>query len=193
MRSMNQNNMRKLIVSVWMTLDGIFDADTMDQWFNPYHSDERGNYIYDSISESGALLIGRTTYEMLAGYWPYQKNDDNGPASSINRMPKYVVSSSLKEANWNNSTIIKDNLIEEITKLKQQPGHDILIPGSATLVQSLMHTDLIDEYQFLVHPMIMGSGKRFFKDGMGMTRLKLVESKTLSLGVVLLCYKPAKN
>jgi dihydrofolate reductase len=119
---------------------------------------------------------------MLAGYWPYQKNDDHGPASSINRMPKYVVSSSLKEAHWNNSTIIKDHLIEEITKLQQQPGHDILIPGSTTLVQSLMYTDLINEYQFHVHPMLMGSGKRFFRDVMDMTRLKLVESKTLSLG-----------
>jgi dihydrofolate reductase len=77
--------------------------------------------------------------------------------------------------------------------LKQQPGHDLLIPGSATLVHSLMHTDLIDEYQFLVHPNIMGSGKRFFKKGIDMTRLKLVESKTLSLGVVLLCYQPAKK
>lgn len=193
MRNMNQKNMRKLIVSVWITLDGVFDADTMDQWFSRYHSDERGNYIDDSISGSGALLIGRTTYEMLAGYWPYQKNDDNGPASSVNRMPKYVVSSSLKEANWNNSTIIKDNLIEEIIKLKQQPGHDILIPGSATLVQLLLHTDLIDEYQFLVHPMIMGSGKCFCKDGLSMTKLKLVKTKIFSQGVILLCYQPAIN
>ncbi len=190
---MNQNNKRKIIVSMWMTLDGVFDADTMNQWFNPYHSDERGKYIHDSISGSDALLIGRTTYEMLAGYWPYQKNDDNGPASSINSMPKYVVSSSLKAANWNNSTIIKENFVEEIKKLKQQPGGDILIPGSASLVHSLMETDLIDEYQFLVQPIIMGSGKRFFKEETPTTRLKLTRSKTFPMGVVLLCYQPAKN
>jgi len=98
-----------------------------------------------------------------------------------------------KEANWNNSTIIKDNIIEEIKKLKQQPGGDILIPGSASLVHPLMKTDLIDEYQFLVQPIIMGSGKRFFKDGMVTTRLKLVKTTTLSLGIMLLCYQPVKN
>ena len=185
--------MSKIVVSVWMTLDGVFDADIMDHWFHPYHSDDRAGYIQETIEAANALLLGRTTYEMLAPYWSTQKTDENGPASKLNRMRKYVVSSTLQEAHWNNSTIIKEQVFEEITRLKQQPGHDLLIPGSATLVQSLMHTDLIDEYQFLVHPVIMGGGKRFFKEGMGMTRLKLVESKTLSLGVVLLCYQPAKK
>jgi len=185
--------MRKIIVSVWITLDGVFDADTMHLWFNPYQSEERGKYIYDSISGSDALLIGRTTYEMLAGYWPYQQNDDNGPAHSINSMPKYVVSSSLKEAHWNNSTILKGDFVEQIKKLKQQPGGNILIPGSAGLVHSLMETDLIDEYQFLVQPIIIGGGKRFFKDGMPMTALELVKTKTLTLGVTLLCYQRTKK
>jgi dihydrofolate reductase len=185
--------MRKIVASAWVTLDGVFDADTMGQWFNPYHSDERSEYIRASVSGSGALLVGRTTYEMLAAYWPHQKNDDNGPASSINSMPKYVVSSTLREAHWNNSTIIKENIIEEIKRLKQQPGGDILIPGSASLVHALMKTDLIDEYQFLVQPIIVGSGKRFFKDGMVTPRLKLVKTKTFRLGVILLCYQPAQN
>ncbi|HET8852322.1 MAG TPA: dihydrofolate reductase family protein, partial [Ktedonobacteraceae bacterium] len=130
---------------------------------------------------------------MLAPYWSTQQTDENGPASKLNSMRKYVVSSTLKEAHWNNSIRIQEHVIEEITRLKQQPSHDLLIPGSATLVRSLMHTDLIDEYRFLVHPYIMGSGKRFFKEGMGMTSLKLVESKTLSLGVVLLCYQPVQK
>ncbi len=185
--------MSKIVVSVWMTLDGVFDANIMDQWFNSYHSADRAAYIKETIEAADALLLGRTTYEMLAPYWSTQKTDENGPASKLNSMRKYVVSSTMKEADWNNSTIIREPVIEEITRLKQQPGHDLLIPGSATLVHSLMHTDLIDEYQFLVHPNIMGSGKRFFKEGMGMTRLKLVESKMLSLGVVLLCYQPAKK
>lgn len=193
MRTMNQENMRKLIVSVWMTLDGVLDADSMDVWFNPYHSEERAAYITKTVHGADALLLGRVTYEMLASYWPYQKNDDNGPASKLNSVPKYVVSSTLKKAEWKNSTIINESIVAEIAKLKQQPGKEIQIEGSPTLVQSLMPTGLIDEYKFLVHPIIMGSGKRFFKDGMGMTQLKLVESKTLSLGVVVLTYQPDRK
>src|SRR2546421_1814309 len=157
--------MRKLVVSEWVTLDGVLDADSMDVWFNPYHSEERAAYITKTVHGADALLLGRVTYEMLASYWPYQKNDDNGPASKLNSVSKYVVSSTLKQADWNNSTIIPENVVEEITKLKQQSGHEIQIEGSAILVQSLMETDLIDEYRFLVHPIIMGRGKRFFKDG----------------------------
>ena len=185
--------MRKIIVSEWVTLDGVFDADRMEQWFTPYHSDERAAYITETIHGSEALLLGEVTYEMLASYWPHQKNDAMGPASKLNSMPKYVVSAKLKKAQWNNSNIIKENVVEEITKLRQQPGGDILIPGSATLVQSLMETDLIDEYRFLVHPIVMGSGKRAFKDGMVTTKLKLVKTKTFSLGVILFCYQPEKN
>ncbi len=185
--------MRKLVVSAWITLDGIFDADTMDQWFLPYDSKERQESIREGILTSSALLLGRTTYEMLASYWPYQKNDDNGPASKLNSVSKYVVSSTLKQADWNNSTIIPENVVEEITKLKQQSGHEIQIEGSAILVQSLMETDLIDEYRFLVHPIIMGRGKRFFKDGMVTTRLKLVSTKTYPLGVMALSYQPVKE
>jgi dihydrofolate reductase len=190
---MNQNNMRKLVVSEWVTLDGVLDADTMEQWNIPYHSDDRGEYIKEGILASDAILLGRVTYEMLAAYWPTLRNNEYGIADRLNSVPKYVVSSTLKKAEWNNSTIIKENVVEKITKLKQQPGQGIRITGSATLVQSLMETDLIDEYQFLVHPIIMGSGKRFFKDGMVTTRLKLVKTKTFSLGVILLCYQPAKN
>ena len=128
---------------------------------------------------------------MLAPYWSALKN--NGTADKLNSVPKYVVSSTLKKAEWNNTTIIKKNVVEEITKLKQQPGQEIRIAGSATLVQSLMEADLIDEYRFLVHPIIMGSGMRFFKDGTHTTRLKLVKTKTFPLGVVLLCYQPMRK
>ena len=185
--------MRKIIVSEWVTLDGVFDADTMDQWWIPYDSVERQEYIKEGILGCDVMLYGRTTYEMLAPYWSAQKNDENGPASKLNSVRKYVVSSTLKKAAWNNSTIIKGNIMEEVARLKQHSGGDILILGSATLVQSLMEIDLIDEYRFLVQPIIMGSGKRFFKDGMGMTRLKLIDSKTLSLGVIVLTYQPDRK
>ena len=184
--------MRKIVVSEGVTVDGIFDAETMGQWAAPSYSDERDEYVRETVLASDALLLGRRTYDLQAWYWPGQKEDKYGIANHKNSMPKYVVTSTPLQAQWNNSTIIKNNVVEEIAKLKQQPGQDILIEGSATLVESLAQAGLIDEYKLLVHPVIMGSGKRFFKDGMGLTRLKLVESKTLSLGVVVLCYEPAR-
>jgi dihydrofolate reductase len=122
---MNQNNMRQLVVSEWVTLDGVFDADIMEQWFNPYHSDDRAEYIKETILASDAILLGRATYEMLAPYWSSLWNNEMGIADRLNSLPKYVVSSTLKKAEWNNSTIIKENVMEEITKLKQRPrsGH----------------------------------------------------------------------
>jgi dihydrofolate reductase len=188
-----QKNMRKLVVSEWMTLDGVFDADTMKEWFEPYDSEDRQNYIKENVLTSDAFLVGRVTYEMLASYWPNQKNNEMGVADRLNSAPKYVVSSTLKNAEWNNSTIINEDVVEEVTKLKQQPGQDILMFGSATLVQSLMEADLIDEYRFLVHPTIMGGGKRFFKDGMFATKLKLVKTETLNSGVTLDCYQPTTS
>ena len=181
--------MRKLVVSAWISIDGVFDADTMPQWFSPFDSLSKNEYIRDSIVKADALLIGRATYEMLASYWPLQLNDDNGPAGKINSMEKFVVSTTLEKPAWNNSTIIDKNIIEEIRELKKQNGNEIQIPGSATLVQSLMKANLIDEYRFLVHPIIMGSGKRFFKDEMKTSGMKLILTQTFDKGVVLLCYQ----
>jgi dihydrofolate reductase len=181
--------MRKIVVSEGVTVDGIFDAETMGQWAAPYYSDERDEFIRKIVLASDALLLGRTTYDLQAWYWPNQKGDKYGIANHKNSMPKYVVTSKPLQAQWNNSTIIN---VEEIAKLKQQPGQDILIEGSATLVEMLAQAGLIDEYKILVHPTIMGSGKRFFKEGMGMTKLKLVESKPISQGVVLLSYAPVR-
>jgi dihydrofolate reductase len=187
---MNQNNKGRIVVSEWMTLDGVFDGDTMAQWFAPFDSEERREYIIKTMAACDAILFGRKTYEMLAPYWSPLKKNEDGLADKINSVQKYVVSSTLKKADWNNSTIIKENVMEEITKLKQQTGQEIHIEGSATLVQSLMKANLVDEYRFLVHPIIIGNGKRFFKDGMNTTGLKLVKTQTLDLGVMLLCYQP---
>ena len=181
--------MRNLIASEWMTLDGVFDADTMQDWFFPFDSIEKKEYIRESILGADALLVGRTTYEMLAAYWPHEINDDNGPAARINSMEKFVVSTRMEKADWNNSTIINKDVIEEIRKLKQQKGNEIQIPGSAALVQSLIKENLIDEFRFLVHPVIIGCGKRFFKEGMKTSEMKLVKTQAMEKGVVLLCYK----
>jgi dihydrofolate reductase len=184
--------MRKLVVSEWVTLDGVFDGDTMDKWFAPFQSGERAQHIKGVIQACGALVFGRTTYEMLGPYWSAQKNDEQGPAAKLNSVAKFVVSSTLKKADWNNSTVINNDVVKEITKLKHETGHDILVLGSAALVQSLMGADLIDEYRFLVHPIVTGNGKRFFKDGMVSPKLKLLEAKTFEKGVVELHYQTAK-
>jgi dihydrofolate reductase len=186
-----RTNMRKLWVKAWITLDGVFDADTMDNWWQNTNSPERMEYIMEQYSQGDIYMMGRTTYEMLWSGWSKQTTGD-GPGPILNRMKKYVVSTTLETAPWKESIIIRENVVEEITKLKQQPGKDIIIDGSATLVQSLMGTDLIDEYRFLVMPYIMGKGRRFFPDGTQETKLRLVESKMLSFGSLALTYQPDK-
>jgi len=184
--------MRKLWVKAWITLDGVFDADTMDQWWHSSDNPERQRYITEQYAQGDAYLLGRVTYEMLWPGWSKQTFGD-GPGPILNRMHKYVVSTTLTTARWKESTIISEDVMEEITKLKQEPGKDIIIDGSATLVQSLMNTDLIDEYRFLVEPFVMGRGRRFFPDGTPPTKLRLVDSKILGFGSLALTYQPAKT
>ena len=159
-----------------------------------YHADEarRLEYIVEEYSKGDVYLLGRTTYEMLWPGWSTQTTGD-GPGPILNRKKKYVVSTTLETAPWKDSTIIRANVVEELTKLKQQPGKDIIIDGSATLVHSLMGTDLIDEYRFLVVPYIMGRGRRFFSEGTPPTKLRLVESKRISGGTLALIYQPDKQ
>ena len=183
--------MRKLWVKAWTTLDGVFDAATMDDWWQNTNSPGRMRYIMDEYATGDAYLLGRVTYEMLWPGWSQQTTGD-GPGPLLNRMHKYVVSTTLTESPWKESTIIAGNVAEEIAKLKQQPGKDIIIDGSATLVQSLMGTGLIDEYRFLVQPYIMGRGRQFFPEGTPPTTLKLVESTLLDFGSLALVFRPDK-
>jgi dihydrofolate reductase len=184
-----QNIMRKLVISEWITLDGIFDAETMAEWFMPYDSSARQQLISQGIHACDAILFGRKTYEMLAPYWSQMKNNEMGISAKLNSVAKYVVSTTLQTAAWENTTIIKNNIIEEITRLKQQPGNEIQVEGSATLVDALIKADLIDEYKFFIHPVIMGTGKRFFKDGKLPGGLHLSDTKILEGGVVVLTYQ----
>jgi dihydrofolate reductase len=189
--------MRKLWVKAWLTLDGVFDAETMDHWWPPAHeaaadSARRMEYIMEEYSKGDVYLLGRTTYEMLWPGWSTQTTGA-GPGPILNRMHKYVVSTTLDTAPWPDSTIIRGNVVEAITHLKQQPGKDIIIDGSATLVHALMGTDLIDEYRFLVVSHIMGRGRRFFPDGTQETQLRLVESKQISSQTLALIYQPAST
>lgn len=183
--------MKKLIVKEWITLDGVFDASSMNVWNAPYHSDSRARCIIEDILGADAFLYGRITYEMLAPYWSSLKNNEMGVADKLNHAPKYVVSTTLKKADWNNSTIISGNVIEAIRRLKEGEGGYILLDGSATLAHGLMEAGLVDEYRLLVHPVIMGSGKKFFREDNPVSQLKLVHSEQLELGVLQLIYEKA--
>lgn len=143
------------------------------------------------MAAQDTILLGQVTYQEWASYWP--TSTDEPFASYVNNTPKYVVSTSLEEVEWQNSTLIKGDVAEEIARLKQQPGKNIGVAGSPTLVESLLQDDLLDELKLMVHPVVAGSGKCLFKDGRALKRLKLVDSKTTSTGVLILTYQPAQR
>ena len=189
--------MRKVVVAEFLTLDGVMEdpggAEKFAHggWSRGYWDDEIGKFKYDELFASDAHLLGRVTYQGFAAAWPSQA-DEAGFADRMNNLPHYVVSTTLQKAEWNNSTIIKNNVAEEIAKLKQQPGMDILVAGSATLIQTLIKNNLVDEYHLLVYPVVLGSGKRLFQDGT-LTKLKLVASKPFPSGVVALTYQTVQS
>jgi dihydrofolate reductase len=179
--------MRKIAVTENMTLDGIMEAP--EKWAFAYQNQETAAVNGAGMQASDALLLGRVTYEELASYWPSQPN--NPITDYLNTIPKFVVSSTLKKADWSNTTILGENVTEEISKLKQQPGKNIGMIGSGTLVNSLLEHDLVDELQLWVYPITLGSGKKMFKDGLAKT-MNLVETKTFSSGVICLSYQLQK-
>jgi dihydrofolate reductase len=182
-------NVRKIVSGLFISLDGVYESP--DKWHFPYFNDEMGAAVDEQMSASDTMLLGRVTYEEFAGYWPQQTSQDVDIADYMNNTPKVVVSNSLDKVEWQNSTLIKGNVAEELTKLKQQPGKNIGMTGSGTLVRSLLRDGLLDELRLLVHPIVVGSGKRLFEGGIGQTPLKLVDSKTFSTGVLYLTYQPA--
>jgi dihydrofolate reductase len=182
--------MSKIVMTEYLTLDGVFEEP--GNWSLPYFNDEAATFKFDEIFASDALLLGRRTYEGFAAAWPAME-DEQGFADRMNTIPKYVVSTTMEEAGWNNSIVISENVIEEVARLKQQAGKDILLSGSAELVNSLMPSGLIDEYRLMVHPIVLGTGKRLFKDGIDTANLKLVDTKSTCTGVVILTYQPAEK
>ena len=183
--------MRKVIASEFVSLDGVVESP--EKWHFPYFNDEMGEAIGAAMARADALLLGRVTYEEWAAYWPNQSTDESEVSGYMNDTPKYVVSTTLEEPlEWQNSTLIEgDELAEEITRLKQQPGKDISISGSGALVRSLLREDLLDELRLMVHPIVVGEGKRLFEDGGDRKPLELVDSKTFGTGVLYLTYRPA--
>jgi dihydrofolate reductase len=184
--------MRKVVASEFVSLDGVVESP--DKWHFPYFNDEMGDAIGAAMATSDAMLMGRVLYEEWATFWPEQDPDENPVAARMNGVRKYVVSTTLEEPlEWNNSTLIGDNVAEEILRLKEQPGKDISISGSPTLVRSLLEDDLLDELRLMVHPIVVGSGKRLFEEGSDQKALELLDSKTFSTGVLYLTYQPAPS
>ncbi|MEZ4671196.1 MAG: dihydrofolate reductase family protein [Anaerolineae bacterium] len=180
--------MPNLTVTEFMSLDGVIEEP---MWTMPYWNDETANFKAQETSAEEPLLLGRVTYQGFAAAWPQRGNEDPG-AAYFNGTRKYVVSTTLNSVEWNNSVLIKNNIVEEITKLKQGDGPDIVVHGSANLVQTLAQNDLVDRYRFLMYPLVLGKGKRLFQDGLDV-KLKLVQAQPFSTGVVALVYEPVRS
>lgn len=180
---------RKIAAGLFISLDGVIESP--DQWHFDYFNDEMGEIVGGQMAESDAMLLGRTTWEMFAGYWPHQSNDVQ-PAEHMNGVRKYVVSSTLDNVDaWPNSTLVKDDPKAQLTALKQQPGQTIGVTGSAKLVDWLLREGLLDELNLLIHPVVVGHGQRLFPEGTPHTGLSLANSRVLQTGVIYASYVPA--
>jgi dihydrofolate reductase len=195
--------MRKVIVSEFLTLDGVMQAPGLPDedrsggfahggWQVALMDEEAGSVITEGLAATGGLLLGRVTYEIFAGFWPNAPADDP-IALTINTFPKYVVSTTLKEPlPWNNSHLIKGDVAGQIAQLKEGPGKDLRVIGSGQLVQTLMEHDLVDQYDLMIYGLVLGSGKRLFREGIPTTPLRLVDSQTSKTGVLIVSYEPQR-
>jgi len=186
--------MRKIIVFNMVSVDGFFaGVDGNLDWHNV--DDEFNKFVIEQLREFHTILFGRTTYQMFESFWPValkdQKTseDNRKVAQSINDIEKIVFSSTLEKVTWNNSKILKKIDSEGIKKLKQEPGKDMVIFGSGTIVQAMTNLNLIDEYRLMINPVILGQGKPMFKDMKDKVNLKLLNTKTFKNGNVLICYQ----
>ncbi|HEY4064310.1 MAG TPA: dihydrofolate reductase family protein [Puia sp.] len=184
--------MRKLIVTEWLSLDGIFDAGSMNKWWLPFDSPGRQQFIQNTINNCDIMLYGRHTYEMLFPYWSSFKDNEQGVADRLNNCRKYVLSSTLKTAPWQNTTIISKDLIATVKKLKKETGNYILVQGSGSLIKPLLEAGLVDEMRLLINPAIIGDGARLFPEEIradpGHPTLQLFDKN-----VVLLTYQCATS
>jgi dihydrofolate reductase len=176
---------RKLTASFFMSLDGVVDAP--QDWHFPYMDEEMMGAVGASMAASDAILLGRTTYEEWASYWPHQPSD-GGMADFINETPKYVVSQTLESVSWRNSTVIRGDVLARIAGLKQDSGGEISVTGSGTLVRSLLVAGLVDELRLMLHPVVVGRGKHLFEDGREPQGLALASSQQFANGVLNLTY-----
>ncbi len=182
--------MSKIVVTEFMSLDGVVEDPGGAEgykhggWSFKFNDPEGMKFKLDEALASDALLLGRVTYEGFAAAWP-ERQDDIGFADKFNSMPKYVVSSTLKDLTWNNSTLVS---LDQVAALKEQPGGEIVVHGSISLVNGLLDADLVDELRLMVHPIVLGSGKRLFGEHADARTWKLDEARTLDSGSLILRY-----
>jgi dihydrofolate reductase len=192
--------MGRVVVSEFVTLDGVIEAPGGGEEFEHAgwsfrfdRGSEGDQFKLEELQAAGALLLGRVTYEAFARVWP-TFSDDQGFADRFNSMPKFVASTTLERGDWGPTTVIRDNLGEEVAKARAFTDGDVLVNGSAQLVQGLVAEDLVDEYRLMLFPTVLGSGKRLFGEGALVPTLRLVESRPLGPdGIVLLTYEPMRN
>ena len=184
--------MRKVVAAEFLSLDGVMESP--DKWHFPYFNEEMGQAVGEGFASADAMLMGRVNYEECAAFLLGQDAQENPYAAQMNSMQNYVVSTILEASlQWQNSTLIGENVADEIANLKQGEGGDIVISGSGTLVRSLLHLGLLDELKLMVHPIVVGSGKRLFEEEAGQTKLESVDSRTFSTGVLYLTYRPTRD
>lgn len=185
--------MRDLIITENITLDGVIDA--AEGWFAPAGDDDvdQSDLIAALTAQreaADAFLVGRNTFEQMRGYWPQQTDDATGISEYLNKVSKYVVSSTLQDPRWDRTTVLRGPLSEEIQALKSAPGADIVVTGSMTLARALIAAGLVDEYRLFVYPVVLGRGQRLFADATNVPRLQLVETARFRSGIVLSRYRP---
>jgi dihydrofolate reductase len=180
--------MGTIVVSEYMTVDGVIEAP--ENWHFPYMTDESQADTARQINSFEVLLLGRKTYDAFAPVWPTMTNNEFGIADHLNNAPKYVVSTTMQTADWNNTTIISQDIVASIRKLKDSTTGKIGITGSATLVRTLVQAGLVDEFELMVDPIALGTGLRLFSEDSA-PKLRLLENKAYSNGVLLLRYAPA--
>ena len=194
--------MGTLTIATFLTLDGVYQGPggpsedtsggfTQGGWFMPVFDEDLGNFINDIFGPAEAFLLGRKTYEIFAASWPQMNDPDDPVGSKLNSLPKYVASTTLNSAEWNNSTVLGGDVVTEVAKLKEQPGGELQIHGSGNLAQTLFDANLIDIFHFVVAPVVLGTGKRLFEPTAAPTALQLVESQAMGKGTVLAIYRPA--
>ncbi|MEV4514258.1 dihydrofolate reductase family protein [Dactylosporangium sp. NPDC049525] len=181
--------MGKLIVSTYATLDG--RADDLQEWTIPYNSDAAAAYHGDLLEQCDGLLLGRRTYEVFAALWPARAGE-LPYIDAINRMPKYVASTTLQDLRWANSHVIGGDVAQGVAELKRRAGRDLVVYGGHSLIGALREHDLVDEYRILVHPVLLGKGRALAEDGAPRVDLTLVDTTVLTGGVAVLTYRPAR-
>ncbi len=192
--------MGKIVVTEFVSLDGVIEDPGGSEgyrrggWtFEIDRGEEGDRFKLDELHEAEAQLLGRVTYEGFAAAWPEREEDPGGFAEKMNSMPKYVVSATLQEASWRNSTILRGELADEVARLHREIDGTILVAGSAQLVQGLLEHGLVDELRLMVFPVLLGAGKRLFGDVSERKPLRLLDSKTVGDGVAILTYEPAAS